>query len=75
MLTLPVFFVSVLAGVGVTQTLNNAQVVIAVSSAMSAGLMFLVNSLYFDIKRLKTSLVITAILGLIVPIIVQAIEL
>ncbi len=75
MLTLPVFFVSVLAGVGLTQILRHAHAGLVVSSAMSAGLMFLVSSLYFSIERFKTGLAITAVLGFSVPFVIQLVEL
>lgn len=75
MLTLPVFFFSVLAGVGLTQIFKNGQAGMIVSSAISAGLMFLVNSLYFNMRSLKAGLGVTVVLGFVVGFIVQLIEL
>ncbi|MCX2738663.1 hypothetical protein [Pontibacter anaerobius] len=75
MLTLPVFLVSVLAGVGLTQMLKGAQAGMVISSAMSGALMFLVNSLFFNMRSFKAGLAITAVLGAIAPFVARFVEL
>ena len=74
-LSLPVFFISALAVIGFTQLVRNAQVGMVLSAAMSAGLMFLVNSLYFKIRSFKACLAITAVLGGVTPFVVQFFKL
>lgn len=70
-LSLPVFFISALAVIGLTQLVRNAQVGMVLSAALSAGLLFLVNSLYLNMRSFKASLVITAVLGGAAPFVVQ----
>ncbi|SFG85885.1 hypothetical protein [Pontibacter chinhatensis] len=71
MLALPVFFISALAVVAFTKIVKDAQLGIVLGSALSAGLLFLVNSLYFNIRSFKACLAITAVLGGIAPFVAQ----
>ncbi|MER2996288.1 hypothetical protein [Pontibacter populi] len=73
MLSLAVFFISLLSTIGLTQIVGQSSIVIMCSVA--AVLMYLVCSIYIDMRSFKTGLVTTALLALLAALLTQQLNL
>jgi hypothetical protein len=69
MLSLAIFFISMLSTFGLSQLIGIFSIVIM--SSVAALLMYLVNSIYIDMRSFKTGMVATALLAAPAPLIAQ----